>query len=112
MSADALVWLVTAFALIVVLVLAALQAARAVRELRRLQRRLGEYADLPVLGPVRNAKKNVTRLELALRQIDALTARTNAALAQIRQGPIPPESIAAVRKVWAAVSAFQAFAKR
>jgi hypothetical protein len=104
--------LVTAVALVVVFVLAAIQAAAAVREVRRVQRRVGEYANLPVLAPVRDAKKNATRLEVALGRIDPLMARADIALAQIRQGPVPPESIVAARRVWAAFLAFQSFAKR
>jgi len=112
MTAAAWVWLVTAVALVIVLVLAAIQAAVAVREVRRLQRRVGEYGNLPVLAPVRDAKKNATRLESALGRIDPLMARAEIALAQIRRGPVPPESIVAARRVWAALRAFQGFAKR
>lgn len=112
MSTNALIWWVILVVLVVVLVLAGLQALAAVREVRRLKQRIDGYADLPVLAPVRNGERNARRLEASLARVGPLMARADVAIARIRQGPIPPESIAAARRAWAALAALRSFAKR
>lgn len=108
MSVGAVVSLVTLVALLAVLALAAAQASRALRELKRLQRRVEAYADLEVVRAAERTAHSASRLEAAAAAIAPLVARAEAALAVIRQGPLPREFTSAVMRIYAELAAFRA----
>lgn len=109
MSASAIVWLVIVVAWIVVLALVGAQALRALREAKRLQRRVGAYADLPVLAAVKRAAENAQRLERSAAEAEPLLERAQAAIAVIRRGPFPPEVVEAFFRVRDELAAFRRF---
>ena len=109
MSANAIVWWVSLVAVLVVLGLAAAQLMRALRELKRLKARVAGYADLPVLAALTRAEADAQRLQGAVEGVAPLVARAQDAVAIIRRGPVPPELIAAAKRLSAEVSALRRF---
>jgi hypothetical protein len=72
--------------LVVALCLGLIGAFGVVRIARPLQRRLDEYADLPVVRALAVAQVRLEATSAALSEFSALSARANAALATIRSG--------------------------
>jgi hypothetical protein len=107
MSASAIVWLVSAIAVIVVLALAARHALRAVREAQRLRRRAEEYRKLPLFASLSTFERDTARLEAIATRAEPLVARALVAIAVIRRGPLPPDVIAAYHRVRGQVAAFR-----
>jgi len=99
MSATAIVLWVALAAFAAVLLLAGLQAARAAREVRRIKQRVDAYAELPLVGSLQRAGQDAERIQLAIAGIDPLLTRAKAAVATIRQGPIPPDVTNAVVRI-------------
>ncbi len=112
MSANAIVWWATLVAVLVVLALAGAQAARALRELNRIKARVAAYGDLPVMKALASAEADVMRIEGAVGGVAPLLERVQAAVAVIRRGPVPPELIAAARRLRAEFVALRTFASR
>ena len=98
--------------MVVVVALAAMQLMRALREFKRLKARVESYADLPVLKALERTEASVQRLGAVGEKIAPLVERAQAALAIIRRGPIPPELMAAARRVSTEIAALRAFASR
>jgi type III secretory pathway component EscU len=111
-SPDRIVWWVTIVALLVILALAGMRLARALRELKRITTRVDAYADLPLLKALERTERRRAALEPALAQIAPLVARAVVAVAVIRKGPVPPELVAAIRRIRGEVAAFRSFARR
>jgi hypothetical protein len=111
-SPYALVWWATAVALIVVLALTAAQGVRAWREVKRLGERVEALADLPVVTALERADADGRRIEAAIAELPALLERSKAAVAVIRQGPLPVELILAIARIRAEIAAFRRFSAR
>jgi hypothetical protein len=110
LSPRAIVWLLVAVAFVVLLVLAALQAKRAAADLKRVKARVDALGELPVLAALAGAETDARRLEIAAAQVAPLVARSQAALAVIRRGPVPPEllpALALVRTEFVQLSRFR-----
>jgi hypothetical protein len=110
-SANAIVWWATLVAMVVVLALAGAQAARALREVKRIKTRVEGYGDLPVLKALANVEADMLRLESAVGGVAPLVERVHAAVALIRRGPVPPELIAAAKRLVAEIAALRSFAR-
>ena len=108
MSAGAIVWLIAFVALLVVLALAGAQASRALRELKRLQRRVEAFGDLEVVRAAERSTRSASRLQASAEAITPLVERAEAALAVIRQGPLPREFTSTVVRISAELAAFRA----
>ena len=108
MSAGAIVWLVAVVALVVVLALAGAQASQALRELKRLERRVEAYGELEVVRAAERSTRSASRLAASRDAITPLVERAEAALAVIRQGPLPPEFTSVVARIYAELVAFRA----
>jgi hypothetical protein len=106
-SANAIVWWASLLAVIVVLALAGAQLARALRELNRAKARVAGYGELPIFKSLERAETDAQRLTGAIEQIEPLIARAHAAVAVIKRGPIPPELIAAAKRVAAEITALR-----
>jgi hypothetical protein len=105
--AAAIVWLVFAIAWVVVLALAAKPALLAFREAKRLRDRVGAYRQLPVVAALERCAEDARRLEGTASLIEPLLERAQAAIAVIRQGPLPPEVVSAYVRVRDEVAAFR-----
>lgn len=99
MSATTAVWWATLVALVVVLGLAAWRARQAIAEVRTIERRLGAFAQLPVVAALAKAERDVKRLQALGDAFPLMAARAQHALATIRQGPVTPELRAAALQV-------------
>ncbi|GAC1580990.1 MAG: hypothetical protein NVS3B7_15840 [Candidatus Elarobacter sp.] len=112
MSPSTLVWWLTLGGFVVVVVMAGMRLMRAAREAKRLQHRIDAFAALPVVAAVRKGERDVGRVEASAQAISPLIARAAVALATIKRGPVPPELVAAIRRVRAELAAFRSFARR
>jgi hypothetical protein len=112
MSAHAVVWLLIGIALVIVLAMTGAQVVRALREVGRLGDRVDAFADLPVLKKLDRVEADVGRIEAAIAQVGPLVERTQAAIAVIRRGPIPPQLIDAIRRVRTEIADFRSAAQR
>ena len=106
----AAVWVTTIAVVAAALAAAALQARRAVGEVRRIQTRVDAYASLPIVTSLAQAAGDAERLNAAIERIDPLVARARKAAAVIREGPIPPDVVAAVVRIGVEVQNLREFA--
>jgi hypothetical protein len=111
-SPYALIWWSTLIALVVVLALATAQALRAWREIKRLGDRVEAFADLPVVAALERADADGRRIESAVAELPALLERAKAAVAVIRQGPLPVELVVAIVRLRTEIAAFRKFSAR
>jgi len=111
-SANAIVWWATLVASVLVLGLAGMQAAHALRELKRIKGRVEAYGDLPVVKALANVQADVLRLESAAGSVAPLVERVHAAVAVIRRGPVPPDLIAAAKRLGAEIGALRSVVGR
>lgn len=107
MAASAIVWLIFGIAVVVVLALAAKQALSAVREAQRLKRRAEEFRALPLFAALTRFEHDAPRLQAVATRAAPLIARALVAIAVIRRGPLPPEVIAAYRRVRLEIAALR-----
>lgn len=98
-SVSAAAWWTILGIVVAVAIIAGVFLVRAAREVLRLKRRLTAYADLPIVAAVKQAEIDAARLETTLAQMEPLIVRAEAALAALRQGPIPPEVAGSVAYV-------------
>jgi hypothetical protein len=111
-SANAIVWWATLIALVLVLALTGVQVARALRELNRVKARVAGYGDLPVMKALARVESDMQRLQGAGDNVAPYIERAQTAIAVIRRGPIPPELIAAAKRLRTEIVALRTFASR
>ncbi len=112
MSATAAIWWASLAAVLVVLGCILLQAARITGLLRHIDRRVGAYAELPVVAALARAEADAARIEAAVAQVEPLIARAQAAVEIIKRGPLPREVVVAFGRVRSEIAAFRAVAPR
>ncbi|HZX68321.1 MAG TPA: hypothetical protein VFE70_05525 [Candidatus Elarobacter sp.] len=108
MTVSAAIWWTIGAAWLLVFIMIVLQLVRVARQLGRATRRVGDYADLPVVAAVDRGEANIARLEGAAGQIDPLLVRARAAAEVIKRGPFPPEIVGAYVRVRSELAAFRA----
>jgi hypothetical protein len=111
-SATALVWWVSLFAVIVVLALAVMQLLRALRDGKRIAGRIEALADHPMFAALEKAEADIGRLERAGAQFVQLAERAVLAVTTIRKGPLPPEVVAGYRLLRGQVTTIRGVARR
>ncbi|MBV9439120.1 MAG: hypothetical protein JOZ24_03915 [Candidatus Eremiobacteraeota bacterium] len=112
MSARTIVWAAILVALIVVLGVAAVRAFGAMREVRTLKRRVDALGDLPIVGALEKAQRDVERLQTLGERVTPLAERAALALAALRRNPIPPDLRAAALRIVTEVQELQTFVPR
>jgi hypothetical protein len=81
---TAIGWIALAIAVFVYLDLLFVELRRIAREGLRIAKRLGAYADLPVIAQAERAGDDVERISRALEQVSPLLERAQGALTAIR----------------------------
>jgi len=107
-TVSAAIWWTIGTAWLLVFVMIVMQLVRIARRLLRATRRVGEYADLPVMAAVDRGQANIARLEGVAAQIDPLVVRTRSAVEVIKRGPFPAEIVDAYVRLRAELAAFRA----
>jgi hypothetical protein len=110
MSPVAAVLWTALVAVLAVLGLAVWQLVRAMREVMRIKRRVDSLAELPIVASLAKAGGDAERIAAATERIEPLLGRAQAAVAVIRQGPIPPDVVNAVVRIGIEVQNLREFA--